>query len=322
MKTMLALLLVATAAHAAGAPPLDRADLSRIDDAFHLAATLGPRVWPGFAAAGAPIIFIRGDFEYLLNSADAPPPFAATSQQFHAMPVFVRPRMFPPNLEASFPAIGRDAVVIGTPEATKRSAAAWELVFCHELFHVYQRSRGMDAKIASLAIGPRDDASWQLNYPFPYDNPRVVRALHILGHELATNSDVAAEALDNVLGLLDAKAAAYLRFVITNEGVARYFEYRLAELAAREQPDAFAAAWRDTYSKFPARIPDLGRADKSRTEFYTLGLALALDLDVHHPGWQSSYFESGVWLDDLFRNSRLTASHASGTIAGSQNDRR
>ena len=301
MKSTLALLLFAVAAYGSEAPPLDRADLARTDDAFHLAATLGPRVWPGFAADTAPVVFIRGDFEYLLNSADAPSPFVPTAQQFRATPVFVRPRSFPPNLEASFPAIGRDAVVIGTPEATKRTPAAWELVFCHELFHVYQRSRGMDAKIASLAIGPRDDASWQLNYPFPYDDPRVVRALHILGHELATGSDVAVEALDNVLGLLDAKAAAYLRFVITNEGVARYFEYRLAELAAREQPDVFAAAWRDTYSKFPTRVPDLGRADKSRSEFYTLGLALALDLDRRHPGWQSTYFEPGVWLDDLFR---------------------
>jgi hypothetical protein len=301
MKSALAVLLFAVAAHAAEAPPLGRTDLARIDDAFHLAANLGPRIWPGFAADSAPVIFIRGDFEYLVNSVDAPSPFVATSQQFRGMPVFVRPRVFPPNLEASFPAIGRDAVVIGTPEATKRSSAAWELVFCHELFHVYQRSRGMDAKIASLAIGPRDDASWQLNYPFPYDDPRVVRALHILGHELATNSDIAAEALENVFALLDPKSAAYLRFVITNEGVARYFEYRLAELAAHEQPEVFADAWRDTYSKFPTHIPNLGRADRSRTEFYTLGLALALQLDHLRPQWQSSYFEPGVWLDDLYR---------------------
>ncbi len=181
MKSILVILFLPTAAWGVEAPPPADADLLRLQEAFRLAQTIAPRVWNGFAADDAPIVLIRGEFEYVLNDDVAPDGFEKMTQSFRAHPIYARPRTFPPGLEASFPAIGRDAVVIGVPEVSGRTAAGWSIIVCHELFHVYQRRHGMAEKIASLNIGPRNDANWQLNYPFPYKTERVVRALNLLG---------------------------------------------------------------------------------------------------------------------------------------------
>ena len=40
---------------------------------------------------------------------------------------------------------------------------------------------------------------------------------------------------------------------------------------------------------------------RSRLEFYSLGLGVALTLDRLDPSWKARYFEPGVWSDDLLR---------------------
>src|SRR5258708_24173981 len=228
--------------------------LVRLDESFRIAEMLGPRVWRGFTAENSPVILIDGEREYLLNSPEVVEGFTATAQTFRGRPVFSRPRVFPPGLQASFPAIGRAAVVIGTPEGTQTEPNIWTIVVLHELFHVYAFAHGEIEKVASLAIGPQNDAQWQLSYPFPYTDARVQRAMHVTGRDLYRciesdaglpyESNVADEARQAFRDLLDAlypgtKNYAYVKFVITKEGVARYFEYRIAELTARDyQPTA------------------------------------------------------------------------------------
>ena len=302
MKTMMIAMLLAASTSVAAPPQIDPADLARLDDAFRIAGTFGPRVWPGFTAAGAPVILIRGDFEYLLNCDTGTPGFALLpSQRFRGKPVFVRPRTLPPNLLASFPAIGRDTVVVGTPEATQRTPAYWTLTICHELFHVYQGEHGMTEKVATLAIGPQNDPSWQLDYKFPYNDPRVVNAMHLLGDsifEALQDEDpyrarVVGDALHNLLDLLSPKDAAYLRFVVLKEGIARYFEYGVAKLASPK-------TWQHDYEPMRFTIEHLGRVSHSRTEFYALGLGLGLLLDRVDPQWQQAYFNDNRWLDDIY----------------------
>ena len=254
-----------------------------------------------------------------------PEGFAATAETFRGRPIFSRPRIFPSSLQASFPAIGRPVVVIGTPEGTDTDAAVWTIIVLHELFHVYAFGHGEIEKVASLAIGPSNDAQWQLSYPFPYTDARVRRAMHVAGHDLYRcldsdddlpyKSNVAGEAVHTFGDVLDAlfprsKDHAYMKFVVTKEGVARYFEYRIAELAARDYkpspaytaldgPDAFARAWESHYKAMPLQIKHLGNVSQSRNEFYNFGLGMALVLDRVDPQWQKRYFEPGVWLDDL-----------------------
>jgi hypothetical protein len=302
--------------------------LVRLSESFRMAELLGPRVWPGFTAEDSPVILIDSQVEYLLNSKDGAEGFTATLQTFRGRSVFSRPRVFPPGLQASFPAIGRPAVVIGTPEGTKTEPAIWTIVVLHELFHVYAFSRGEVEKVASLAIGPSNDGQWQLSYPFPYTDARIRRAMHVTGRDLYRciesdnglpyESNVADEAVRTLGDLLDAlypgsKNYAYLKFVVTKEGVARYFEYRIAELAARDYhptaayasldgADAFSRAWASYYKPMPFQIKQLGNVSQSRNEFYNFGLGMALVLDRIEPAWQEKYFAPGVWLDDLLHD--------------------
>ncbi|HSP14139.1 MAG TPA: hypothetical protein VLV78_05245 [Thermoanaerobaculia bacterium] len=298
----------------------------RLNEAFRIAGVLGPRVWPGFTATDAPVILIDGESEYLLNIDGAAEGFTASAQTFRGRPVYVRPRVFPPNLRASFPAVmGRATVVMGTPSGsgTRGDGAIWTVTVVHEMFHVFAYNHGEPEKVAALAIGPPREAQWQLDYPFPYHDERVRRAMHVAGcdlyrciessADLPYESGVADEAVHTLGDLLDAafpgrKDLAYARFVATKEGVARYFEYRVAELAARDYSptpdyakldgtDAFAMAWDNFYKAMPFQIKHLGNVSQSRSEFYSLGLGLALVLDRIEPEWQKRYFESGVWLD-------------------------
>ncbi|HEX7677869.1 MAG TPA: hypothetical protein VF713_07080, partial [Thermoanaerobaculia bacterium] len=179
-----------------------------------------------------------------------------------------------------------------------------------------------------LAIGPANDSNWQLSYPFPYTDTRIRRAMHGTGRGLYRciesdngvpyESNVADDAVQTLGDLLDAlypgsKNYAYLKFVVTKEGVARYFEYRIAELAARDYhptpayasldgAGAFTRAWESYYKPMPFQIKQLGNVSQSRNEFYNFGLGMALVLDRIEPDWQKKYFDAGVWLDDLLHD--------------------
>lgn len=198
----------------------------------------------------------------------------------------------------------------------------------HEMFHVYQAERGGYQKTATLDIGAANDASWQLNFPFPYKDPEVMRLIHLQGYALHQASTAAAvedakyalgTALDAArvyqayLALLrpDGRFYRYSQFQEWNEGVAAYTEYRIAEAAGNSdyRPAAGFAAlpgfrgypslWERTYRNRTFLVKHAGRAAQSRTAFYHLGMGKALALDKAGPGWKECYFDPGIWLDDL-----------------------
>lgn len=102
-----------------------------------------------------------------------------------------------------------------------------------------------------------------------------------------------------------------MRYQIANEGVARYFEYRMARLAAQgeyrplatfaDSAEPYKEAWDGRYSRQPYLIKHAGHVSRSRVEFYAIGHGMALLLDRVQPDWKQSYFEEGVWMEDLLR---------------------
>ncbi len=117
------------------------------------------------------------------------------------------------------------------------------------MFHVLQYSRGSIGKIAQLKIGPDSDASWQLDFPFPYKDADVMRLIHLEGYPLylaASDSDLdavkydAGTAIDAIRVYRsflqrqspDNKFYNYSQFQEWSEGIAFYTEYKMAEAAA------------------------------------------------------------------------------------------
>jgi hypothetical protein len=315
-------------------PAVADENLMLLTEAFHLTATLGEQVWPGFTGENVPVLLAQGDVEYLLGVDQPPAGFAQTRQNFRDRRIHARDRVLPSNLLATFPAVGFNVVVVGTPEATGRAPVHWVLAVAHEMFHILQGERGLDARVMTLEIGGENDSDWHLNFPFPYEDPDVQNAMHLLGFSLfrATvagadpergfgyEARTSGEALSNLFAILelrfdDERAANYFRYQATKEGVARYVEYRLAEVAASGsyEPtpsfvkahgnDSFAEIWESAYGmNMLYQIKHAGRVSRNRVEFYSLGLGLALTLDrLTAADWKQRYFENGVWIDGLLR---------------------
>ena len=311
------------------APPLPHEDAVLIAEAYHLWQSLGEKVWTGWTAVRVPFMYVTADFEYAI---DFPKPLEGftklESNPELGKPCQARKRVLSAQLSASFPYEGIDAVVIGTPKALEKSPTAWVLTASHEMFHVLQGARGERQKVAQLKIGPENDPGWQLDFPFPYKDPDVMRLIHLQSYPiyLATtdkdeaalkyNAGTAADAIRVYRTFLlkqsgDNKVYNYSQFQELNEGIAFYTEYKMAEASVKEDyqpsegfkrlPDykSYRQVWDDDYLNRLFLVKHAGRAAKSRTAFYHLGMGKGLLLDRLMPDWKTRYFAPTVWLDDL-----------------------
>jgi hypothetical protein len=217
---------------------------------------------------------------------------------------------------------------MGSPETLGKTLANWVITAGHEMFHVFQAANGSYQKATALEIGPKDDGTWQLTFPFPYRDADAMRLIHLEGYLvwLAAQSSNQVDAKYNIGTAVDAtrvyrsylarltgdeKAYRYSQYQEWNEGVAAYFEYRLAEKAAagtyRPTPgyssfpmvQRYTDLWREAYESRQFLTKHAGRATKSRYAFYHLGAGKALALDRVDAGWKKKYFLPSVWLDDL-----------------------
>jgi len=305
-------------------------DVTLIAEAYHLQKSLGGRLWMGWAETQIPILYVTRDFEYALGFPENAKGFQSLNSNdiLPGVKIQVRQRVLEPTLAAARDVDGVNAVVIGSPANLGKSPSRWVLIAVHEMFHVWQFSKGSTAKVRELNIGSPSDASWQVNFPFPYNNADLMRLIHLQSYLIylaATNVELsdakynagtaleAVEVYRNVLKQLDASDQfyKYSKFQEWDEGIAFYTEYKLAELAASAdyQPSAafrqldgfqsYRQLWDDTYKNRIFLAKHAGRIARSRTTFYQLGLGKGLLLDRLMPDWKSRYFASGIWLDDL-----------------------
>jgi hypothetical protein len=297
-------------------PTLRPADRVRLTEALRLAEQLRDSVWSGWSAAPFATLLVTPDHEFLLRHPAPTPEFLLVGPDpLLRSEVRVRPRQFPPNMAAAFPAVGGvSTIVIGQPESTGHASARWVLTVLHEHFHQLQYAQpGYHTAVEALDLTGGDRTGmWMLNYPFPYDSAGVQ-------HRFATMAGALADALE---AEGDAKFAArlvafdaarrafrasvperdhrYFAFQAWQEGIARYTEYRLARLAVeRYRPTAeflalpeetsFAAAAEELRRGIVdgLRRADLGR--QQRVAFYPFGAAMGLLLDRATPGWQARY---------------------------------
>jgi pimeloyl-ACP methyl ester carboxylesterase len=312
---LLTTLLVATSS---AQPALPEADRIRLAEAFALAETAAADVWEGWGEVSFAVLLVAPEHEFLVRHPRPSADFSLIGyDELLGSEVYVRDRVFPPHLLAAFPAVGGvSTVVIGQPEATRRSSTYWVLTALHEHFHQLQTTRpDYYARVAALDLAGGDETGmWMMNYPFPYDAPLVATSIgayrDALVAALADPGEIAGyrAARAGLRDALDPADYRYLSFQLWQEGVARYTEIRVAEAAAeRHQPlPAFAAL--DDFVPYGEAAATLRRqlADelagldlgaRQRVAFYPLGAAEALLLDAAHPGWQARYFDEPFYLE-------------------------
>ncbi len=216
-----------------------------------------------------------------------------------------------PALRATYPILGGPpVVVIGNPQATGLDPAAWIAVVLHEHFHQLQMAdRGYYADVAALDLAGGDESGqWMLDFPFPYDDPEVGRRFALLGSSiraaLAGGAGAAGvgEAMDALAEALDPPARRYLAFQLWQEGVARFVEYRTAEVAGERFRPSPALRALPGYRPFTevaaelrqgilAGLAEPGLAERRRVAFYPAGAGLAMLLERAAPGWRAGYLE-------------------------------
>jgi hypothetical protein len=293
---------------------LPAADRVRLVEAFRLARAVGGRVWPGWSRTPMPVLLLTDSAEFLIGHRAPTPDFTPAGPDSLLGPIWTRRPKFPPTLRATFPAVaGQPTIVIGTAERTGLSSAAWVLTVMHEHFHQWQFSRpGYQAGVARLDLARGDTTGrWMLEYPFPYARDTVQSGLRALAAALSPPVDTSraawrarvpevVAARDRLLRLLTPADARYFEFQLWQEGVARYIEYQVAQVASAAPPPepAFralpdyepyqAVAWR-MGERLRRELADLAPGEQQRVAWDPVGGARALLVDATRPDWKRVY---------------------------------
>ncbi len=310
-------------------PMLPAADRVRLAEAFRLATAVGDRVWSGWSEAPFAVLLVTPGHEFLLRHPRPSSDFSRVGfDSLLATDVYVRPRVFPPNLLATFPAVGDvPTIVVGQPASTRLSSTRWVLIVLHEHFHQLQYSRpGYYQGVEALGLARGDTTGmWMLNYPFPYDSAPVQAKFATLARSLdaaltapstvtpAPDSLVRAVTIarEELRAALSAEDDRYLAFQMWQEGVARYTELQVARLAAalesasseafRALPDhvEYAVAAAEIEQGIHGELRSSGLGESGRVAFYPAGAAMALVLDAAVPGWRADYLGLDFSLEPL-----------------------
>jgi hypothetical protein len=296
-------------------------DATRVIEFYRIGSHIQDRIWPGWSKIPAPLMLVTADTEFLTHHPAPPAEMKKVAGGWYA-----RPRQFPANLQATFPAFGPPSViVIGGPASTEsKTSTPWLFTAMHEHFHQLQNAQpGYFDAVKALDLSKRDTTGmWMLNYPFPYEKPEVARGFAHLRDLLLRAlqeqdqkkvSELAREYVTErhkFFGSLSADDRKYFNFQLWQEGIARYTEVVSAEACANWVPKPEFAALAD-YEPFGAyalrarakTLDELKRADLSnwkRVVVYSFGASEGFLLDRINPQWKEDYFKRMFSLDPYF----------------------
>lgn len=308
-------------------PTLREADRIRLAEAFRLAEAVRPAIWDGWAKTPFAVLLVTADHEFLIRHPRPSDDFTALGYDaLLQSDVYVRGRVFQPNLLATFPAVGGlSTVVVGQPEQTGQTSTRWVVTLLHEHFHQLQDGQPeYYPSVQALDLAGGDESGmWMLNYPFPYDSTDVVaqasrltraavEALQAVGApSFNARLDAYRAARQHLRAMLPGADYRYLSFQLWKEGVSRYTEYKVARAATRgytpsdafrrlEDFEPYDKAAEAIYEHILDELTHQTLDQYQRVLFYPLGAAEALLLDAARPGWHARYFVEKFYLDAYF----------------------
>jgi hypothetical protein len=302
-------------------------DRIRIAEAFRIGEKLQDQLWTGWRAAPFSLLFVTDENEFLIRHPKPNDEFRSIGyDKLLRSEVFVRPRKFQPNLLATFPAFGMSPViVIGKAENTSdKTSTRWVFVLLHEHFHQLQYSQpDYYTRVNALDLSGGDTTGmWQINFAFPYEKTDVAKkfkeaSMLLLETYRAPNEKARNEGLgrfyisrNELRSMISPADYRYMSFQNWQEGIARYTQYRMAELASRKLKPSRAFRKLSDFTTFQAEadrllkmtldeLRDLDLAEWKRTVFYPFGAVEGLILDQTDPRWRIRYLESKFSLDNL-----------------------
>ncbi|GEM_PF-2269855 len=299
-------------------PHLKKQDILVLEEAYNLWQEKGDSIWSDWTSFKIPFVYQKNEFEYFIDFPSKPENSIFAGKYF-GKNIYARKRKN--ELSTSQRDVdGVFAVVLACPQIQGIENEEWILTAIHEMFHVYQMMKGSLKKINDLNLAYGEDASWMLEFPFPYDDATLNSISHIQGYILFDSFGMKSfeEKLYNLLLLkelievykdyINLKYKNNRNYLYSNlqqaiEGVAKYTEIKMAELAAKDYSPLnedldFKRIWDENYQKQINVVRHCGKGTGGRLTFYYLGCGKCLMLDRLYPKWKELYFET-LWLDDI-----------------------
>lgn len=318
----------------AAKPAISEIDRIRLAEAFRISAQIGDKVWRNWSATPFAVLLVTPNEEFLIRHPKPSKDFISLGyDRVLRSEIYYRPRVFKPNLLATFPAVGGiSTAVIGQAENTdKNNSTAWVITLLHEHFHQLQTSQpDYYPAVGALNLSKGDQSGmWMLNYDFPYQDEKVGRIFQEMARKLA--GIVSTEKIqkkyrnreiedylalrDKLKSTLSASDYDYFSFQIWQEGFARYTEYKIARFAARNyEPTkefkrlkdfrSFKSAEDELRQEILRELSSLSLPNWKRVAFYPLGAAEALLLDELNPEWRKRYFAEKFYAEKYFEKRR------------------
>jgi hypothetical protein len=310
-------------------PALRDLDRIRLAEAFKIGEKFGDKVWSGWHEAPFAVLLITPDYEFLIRHPRPSADFTLLGNDtLLKSDVYFRKRTQPVHMLATFPLVGGiSTIVIGQAENTdKKTSTPWVVTVLHEHFHQLQSSQpSYYSEVNSLNLSRGDQSGmWMLNFAFPYKDERVVEKFSRLSQLLAeTLQAKARQDFDSKLAnylkerkafqdLLSPDDYKYFSFQLWQEGIARYTEFRVADLAASKYKPTKAFRSLQDYTPFRevaetilnrqilGRLSELKIEKSERLVFYPFGAAEGLLLDRTNSRWRGRYLTEKFYLDRYF----------------------
>lgn len=322
---LLAAALPCFAQATASIPEIDRV---RIAEAYRIGEKLQNKIWKNWDKAPFALLLITDESEFLIRHPKPSDEFRSIGyDQMLKSEVFVRPRKFQKSFLATFPAFSRTPmIVVGKAENTYvNTSTPWVFTVLHEHFHQLQMSQPTyfsDVDALNLSRGDTT-GMWQINFPFAYSNKEAAAEFKQLSNLLldayhAANKSDRAKKLDLYLAkrrqfaqMLNADDYKYFSFQIWQEGIARYTQYQITRLAAKELkpsrefqalPDfiPFAKEADHLFSLTDNELRSINLTTSERVAFYPFGAFEGFLLDKINPRWQDKYFAEKFALEKFY----------------------
>lgn len=310
-------------------PQISEVDRLRLAEAFRLSEVVDDRIWKGWAKAPFAVLLVTNDYEFLMRHPQPSPDFTLLGyDSLLKSNVYFRKRIFSKRLQATFPAIQSSSIstiVVGEAENTEsKTSTPWVIMLFHEHFHQLQYSQPTYYKgVEALNLAHGDNTGmWMLNYAFPYEKIEVQQQFGALSKLLvqavtskddrATKLAVYLQARREFQQMLSPDDFKYFSFQFWQEGIARYTELQVAELAAaRYKPSQAFRALKDftpfvevaneTRERIINQLLTQQLAKSKREVVYPFGAAEGLLLDKVNPAWRERYlvdrFDTGKYFE-------------------------
>jgi len=328
------LLLLAVGSSVAGQEKIKIPDVDRIRlaEAFRIGESLGNRVWKGWDKAPFAVLLVTPENEFLIRHPQPSKDFTLIGyDSLLKSNVYFRKRTQQIHFLATFPVGGVSTIVIGQAENTsKKTSTPWVITVLHEHFHQLQSSQPTYyADVEALHLSRGDQSGmWMLNFAFPYKDDRIKEQFAALSKLLAKalqtgkKSDFSAslsaylQARKAFQQILTPDDYRYFSFQVWQEGLARYTEFRMADLAAKKyRPSKDFRALKD-YTPFKevadtilnkqilTSLPTLELDRSERLVFYPFGAAEGLLLDRANPNWRRRYLTEKFYVERYFERTK------------------